>query len=186
MIIKQVDETYLKHYATHLKQLSEQDKFTRFGYKVSDFNIDQFMLGILYSPESHVLFVAEDESKVVIGFSHLARYKDNEWELAVSVNSDRQNTGVGSHLMSYAISYAKVHDITSIFMHCINDNRRIQHLARKHGLKVMSKDGGDITAKLEVPNATLIEYASNLIQEQVDVSRKILELQSKWFQNISK
>jgi N-acetylglutamate synthase-like GNAT family acetyltransferase len=185
MIIKQVDESFLKYYATHLKNLSEQDKFTRFSYKISDANVDQLILNILYSSEMHVLFAAIEESGETAGFCHLARCKGDDWELAVSVNSDRQNSGIGNRLMSYAISYAKMHGIESVFMHCINDNKRIQHLAKKHGLRVVERDGCDITSHLKIPQPTFIEYAADFLKEQAEISSQMLELQKRWLSNFS-
>lgn len=185
MIIKQVDESFLKHYSQHLKNLSEQDRFTRFSYKVSDAHIDQLILNILYSSELHVLFAAISENNTILGFCHLARFKDDDWELAVSVNSDKQNSGVGNRLMSHAITYAKMHGIDSVFMHCINDNKKIQHLAKKHGLRVVDRDGSDITARLEIPHPTVLEYVADLIKEQAEISRQMVELQKRWLNNFS-
>lgn len=184
MIIKQVDQSFLKYYSSHLKSLSEQDKFTRFSYRVSAAHIDQLILNMLYSDSMHVLFAAMDD-RGILGFCHLAQYKGDDWELAVSVNTDKQNSGVGNKLMSHAISYAKMHGIESVFMHCINDNKRIQHLAKKHGLKVVERDGCDITAQLRIPEPTLIEYAADFLKEQAEISSQMLELQQRWIKNFS-
>lgn len=184
MIIKQVGAEALAQYSTHLKHLTPEDRFTRFGYSAKDFHIDQFILTTLYSFADHAIFVAYDIDGNDCGYCHLVRFKPDEWELAVSVNSSMQNQGIGDRLMSHSLSYAKMHGVPSIFMHCINENKKIQHLARKHGLKVVERDGTDITAKLEIPEPTVMEYTADFLRRQIDVYSRMISLHKEWLNNM--
>ena len=86
MKIQYSDVNVLSEYATHLKNLSEADRYTRFCYSIKDENIDNFILSILYNAGDHHLFTAIIEDKIV-GFGHLAR-EGNDWELAVSIDGN--------------------------------------------------------------------------------------------------
>ena len=129
----------LDAYARHLKKLSPEDRYTRFCYNIRDEQIDQLILQILYNQPDHHLFTATNWDTIV-GFGHLAREGSN-WELAVSVDSDVQGQGVANKLMSFMIPWAQIHGVHNVFMHCITHNQKIQHLARKHGLRTVERDG---------------------------------------------
>ena len=173
----------LGDYAQHLKALGTQDRYTRFGYTASDYNIDQLILHMLYHPEEHHLFVARQDEDA-IGFTHLARC-DHGWELAVSVSASSQGRGIGNQLMAHAIDWARTHGVDRVFMHCIRDNQRIQHLASKHGLNVIERSGADITAQVNLPPPTTTDYTVDFVREQQDLLDQMMELHQRWLANFN-
>ena len=170
-------------YGQHLKNLDEDDKYTRFGYLIKDSTIDQIILDMIYSQDSHYLFVAL-EGEEILGFGHFAR-EDNDWELAVSVNKYAQGQGIADKLMTTMISWGKTRGITSVFMHCIADNKKIQHLALKHGLRTVERSGPDITAKVKLPDPTALDYTADFMREQRDLTQQILTIQQKILRNLN-
>lgn len=183
MKIRKETAVVLNEYAQHLKNLTTDDKYTRFEYNIKDETIDQLILNVLYHPEDHHLFVAEVDGKLV-GFGHFAR-ENADWELAVSVDHDCQGQGIGNALMNEMIKWGKLHDIHSVFMHCIADNRKIQHLARKHGLRTVERSGAEITAQVELPNPTLVDYTRNYLEEQKKLMTEMTELQKKFWASLN-
>lgn len=181
--IQQKSNKVLASYAKHLKNLSPEDRYTRFCYHIRDEQIDQLILQILYNQDDHYLFTATDNDTVV-GFGHLARDGDN-WELAVSVNSDRQGQGIGNRIMSYMIPWAQIHGVHNVFMHCITQNQKIQHLATKHGLQMVEKDSGEITSKVELPPPTPMDYSTDFMREQRDLAQQIIDLQHQMLKNLN-
>ena len=163
-------------YARHLKALTPADRYTRFGHTITDYSIDQLILKILYNKSHNHLFTAR-KNDIVIGFGHVAS-EGNDWELAVSVEQGQQGQGVASQLIEFMIDWGKVHGIHSVYMHCINDNKKIQHLAHKHGL-VMYEDHGDTEVCTHIPPPSMISYA----QEAATRNRNIfiMSLQQAWF-----
>lgn len=181
--IKYCDTSDLKDYAQHLKDLVPQDRATRFGYAATDYNIDQLIMNMLYNPGNHHLFEFRFDSQA-IGFTHLAKC-DNGWELAVSVASQYQGQGIANQLMIYTIDWARTHGVQSVFMHCIRENQRIQHLARKHGLKVIERSGPDITAQVTLPPPTTSDYTVDFVREQQNILDQMLALQQQWLANFN-
>jgi N-acetylglutamate synthase-like GNAT family acetyltransferase len=181
--VQQKSNKVLASYAKHLKNLSPDDRYTRFCYHIRDEQIDQLILQILYNQDDHYLFTATDNDTVV-GFGHLARDGDN-WELAVSVNSDRQGQGIGNQIMSYMIPWAQIHGVHNVFMHCITQNQKIQHLATKHGLQTIEKDSGEITSKVELPPPTPMDYSTDFMREQRDLAQQIIDLQHQMIKNLN-
>lgn len=175
--VTQASLDILDVYARHLKSLSDNDKSTRFGYRISDQSIDSFILNVLYHKRDHYLFTAKADD-VIVGFGHLAR-DSNGWELAVSVDQRFQNQGIGGELIAYMIDWAKVHGIVSLYMHCIADNKRIQHLSSKYGLKVIVREGQDITAEMKIPAPSALDYTAEYFREQHNILTQILHLQKE-------
>lgn len=187
MKIQHSKTEYLSEYAAHLKQLNDGDRYTRFGYHARPESIDRLILDILYDPTRHHIFTYYKDEHIV-GFGHLAKGQE-DWELAVSVDESYQGVGIADALMSHMISWGKTHGVEVVYMHCITDNKKIQHLAHKHGLRALERNSSDITAKVELPKATVLDYTSNLVQEQNELAIDIVKLQrswiKKWFQPLS-
>jgi len=166
-------------YSRHLKNLSDADKYSRFGYVISDYNIDQLVLNMCYHPTEHELWYARtDDTR--IGWGHMARNTDGTWELAVSVDHDYQRQGIGDQLISEMLTWAKFHQIPEVYMHCIEDNKVIQHLASKHDLKTKSKGQGERTAALEVPEATVLEANAQIWKEHNEIMSEFAKLRKRY------
>ena len=165
-------------YSKHLKRLGTSDRTSRFGYNVTDTNIDNFILSMCYHPKEHELWYAKVDDQRV-GWGHMAKNPDGSWELAVSVDSEYQRQGIANKLLSEMLIWAKFHQIPEVFMHCIEENRVIQHLASKHELKTKERGQGERTASIEVPAPDFFEAQSQFIKEQTEIVREINRLRGK-------
>lgn len=183
MKIQQSDTSVLAGYASHLKNLSESDRYTRFCYNIKDEGIDQFILSILYNSDDHHLFTAIINDKIV-GFGHLAREGEN-WELAVSVDGECQGQGIADNLMGYMIVWGKTRGIHSVFMHCITQNTKIQYLARKHGLRIIERDGTEVTSKVDLPPPTPLDYTTDFLREQRELLTQMTDIQRRMWANLN-
>lgn len=165
-------------YSRHLKNLTDEDKISRFGYLITDYMIDKLILDMCYHPSEHELWYARtDDTRV--GWGHLARNPDGSWELAVSVDHEHQRQGIGNKLIAEMLEFAKFNSITEIYMHCIEDNRAIQHLAEKHQLKTRERGAGERTASIEVPGPTFVEANSQLWKEQTEILKEMGKLRNR-------
>ena len=183
MKIQHADVGALAAYAIHLKSLTEADRYTRFCYNIKDEGIDQFILSILYHADDHHLFTATI-GDTVVGFGHLAREGD-DWELAVSVDSTCQGQGVANNIMDYMIDWGTTRGVHSVFMHCITQNAKIQHLARKHGLRMVERDGAEVTSRVDLPPATPMNYTADFIREQKDLLDQMTDIQRRMWANLN-
>lgn len=165
-------------YSRHLKNLTDEDKISRFGYLITDYMIDKLILDMCYHPSEHELWYARtDDTRV--GWGHLARNPDNSWELAVSVDKEYQRRGIGDKLITEMLEFAKFHKIPEVYMHCIEDNRVIQHLAEKHELKTRERGAGERTAALEVPEPTFVELNTQRWKEQNEILKEMGKLRKR-------
>lgn len=178
IVINHTDIYSLSEYSNHLKNLTEDDKRSRFGFNITDFAIDQLILQMIYKPNDHELWVATDRNNI-IGFGHMAKNDETSWELAVSIDSRYQRNGVGNKLIVEMLAWAKFHKISQVFMHCIEDNKVIQHLARKNNLETRERGHGERTASIEVPTPNILEMNQQLFKEQTEIINQISELRGK-------
>ena len=169
----------IPEYSKHLKNLPDEDKYSRFGYKVSDYNIDQMILNMCYHHKDHELWYARTDDRRV-GWGHMAKNPDGTWELAVSVEHDYQRQGIGDQLITEMLEWAKFHHISEVFMHCIEDNKVIQHLATKHDLKTKAKGGGERTAALSIPEANVFEANAQLWKEHNEIMVEFARLRKRY------
>lgn len=168
----------LHEYSIHLKSLPQGDKVSRFGHNATDYAIDQVMLHIAYHPEDHELWGAVIDN-VVVGWGHMAKTTDDSWELAVSVSHEYQQRGIGNKLIGEMLSWAKFHQVQEVFMHCIDENKVIQHLASKNNLAVRERGMGERTAVIEVPNPSMFESSHQLWKEQSEILNEITRLKGR-------
>lgn len=166
--VKKTSVYRLADYGTHLKNLSDDDKFSRFGYNAPNHMIDQLILRMVYHIEDNELWYAKVDDKIV-GWGHMVKDTDTAWELAVSVDKEYQRRGIGNKLIEEMIQWAKVHDIGKVYMHCIEQNRVIQHLAIKNKLETRSREAGERTAIIEVPNPTIADLGQQFWKEQKEI-----------------
>jgi GNAT superfamily N-acetyltransferase len=178
MKIEHADLSKLAEYSEHLRSLPLEDKAARFGYKVTDYNLDQFILSILKHHTEHRLWTATVNDKIV-GWGHMAKNPDNSWELAVSVDHDRQRQGIGNALINTMLKWAKIHHIHEVWMNCIEENRVIQHLASKNELKTKSRGDGERSAAIELPEPTIFELTDDRLREQTEIFKQIGELRAR-------
>lgn len=165
-------------YSRHLKNLTDEDKISRFGYNVSNYNIDQLILSMVYHPKDHELWYVKIDD-IRVGWGHMAKNSDDSWELAVSVEKEYQRQGIGDALMAEMLAWAKFHHIPKVFMHCIEDNKVIQHLAKKHELETRERSPGERTAAIDIPEPGFIESQTQLLKEQAEIVSEINKLRGK-------
>ena len=185
IIVKHSDIYHLRDYGIHLKNLNDEDKRNRFGFLATNSTIDALILRMVYEPKDHELWYALENGHYIVGWGQMAKNSDGSWELAVSVEKEHQRKGAGSLLIAEMLSWAKFHKISEVFMHCIEDNKVIQHLATKHKLQTRERSPGERTAAIAVPSPNIFEYNEQLIKEQSDIINEITELRGKlislWF-----
>jgi GNAT superfamily N-acetyltransferase len=167
-------------YRNHLLRLDRDSRHRRFSGAVSDEVIARHAA------------TAGDAGAVVHGFfvdgvlrgaAELRRNGSlftHEAEAAFSIEQPWQSHGVGSGLLERTLLSARNRGITSLHMHCLADNRRMQQLARKFeaGLKF---DFGSVVGEVDAPRSTVLSLMREAMADGYGVAGAILEAQSRLF-----
>lgn len=154
----------LDQYRDHLLALSDESKFSRFGYHIKDEAIEKFVDRIKSVADKHIIFVMHDDDLNIIAAGHIS-IEDPMMELAFSVSDSHQGHGYGNALMLRCLEWCRNRDILEGYMVCLPNNKKMNVLAKKHGL-IMRQEDGETTASIKIPPATLDSclneiYASN-------------------------
>ena len=153
-------------YAEHLKALDVDSKYLRFGIHVGSEAIDQLCANIEANHSDHVLFVIEDDQLNFIAVGHVALV--DEMELAFSVLLQYQRSGLGSQVMKRVISWCRTHGHLKGCMVCLTHNAAIQHLCRKHGIRVHSSQG-ETLADIELDSPGITTYLAEATDSNLAV-----------------
>jgi GNAT superfamily N-acetyltransferase len=114
----------------HLLRLSRDERRLRFSGAVSDDFIAAHCDGIDWL-RAVIIGVFENGVLRAAAELQLETGIDRRAELAITVEAAWQDHGIGTELLGHAITVAANRAMRSIYMICLIDNRRMQHVARK-------------------------------------------------------
>jgi RimJ/RimL family protein N-acetyltransferase len=163
-------------YGDWLREQSSDTLATYFGIAVSPTFINSLIDGIVSNPEEHYFLVATKGTRWV-GVVHMARISEQDMEFGIMVSEDERNQGIADQLMAEAIIWIQNRKFNTLYLHCLNRNKAMKHLATKHGLE-LHEDYGDVQARTHVPPPSLLTY----VQEAITANKNIffLNLQNTW------
>ena len=147
-----------------------------FGVSVSKFFIDSTIDKILANPENHHFLVATDGERWV-GVIHMARISEQHMEFGVMVDEEYRGQGIANQLMQEAIIWIQNRGFDTLYLHCLNRNSAMKHLAQKHGLE-LHEEYGDIEAITHVPPPSVLSYAQEALTAQKNIF--FLNLRNAW------
>ena len=120
----------------HLLRLSAPDRRLRFGERVKDAYIEDYCSRVNWLTDTLYGAFADGELRAVAIMSVI------EWQLpisaaaAVSVEGGYQNSGVGTRLVERLLTAAQNRLIHRLFMLCLTENDRMNHVAEKLGGRI--------------------------------------------------
>jgi RimJ/RimL family protein N-acetyltransferase len=163
-------------YGNWLREQSAETLATYFGIAVSPTFINSLVDGIASNPEEHYFLVAAQGDKWV-GVIHMARISDKDMEFGIMVAEDHRHQGIADQLMSEAITWIQNRGFDTLYLHCLNRNNAMKHLASKHGLE-LHENYGDVESITHVPPPSLLTYA----QEAMTANKNIffMNLRNAW------
>jgi RimJ/RimL family protein N-acetyltransferase len=163
-------------YGDWLRERSDDTLFEYFGVPVSSTFINSLLDGILSNPEEHYFLIATQGNKWA-GLIHMARISETDMEFGVMVGEDNRHQGIADELMKQAITWIQNRGFNTLYLHCLNRNSAMKHLATKHGLE-LHEVYGDIESTTKVPPPSLLTYT----QEMLTANKNIffMNLQNMW------
>ncbi len=151
-----------------------QTRRLRFCSQVSDDYVTSYAEGLV-SSDSVAYGAFTDQA--LRGISEL-RILPGSWprtaEIALMVEPDWQERGIGDALFDRVLTAAQNRNIKSIYMLCLRENKRMQHLAKKHDA-ILQFDIGEVEAALTPPWPTPM----SLFYEMFTETRDYLQLISR-------
>jgi GNAT superfamily N-acetyltransferase len=161
LVIRRVWPAEFSEFRAHLKRLDADSRQMRFGGIVTDAFIDDYVdsahrVGtVIYGTFAGSSLVAAGELRTIFDTWPIAA------EAAFSVEKAWQDHGLGDTLMGRIITVAQNRGISTVYMICMRDNVRMQHLASKHKARLKVEDGevsGHVDPAWPTPSSLMEEF----------------------------
>lgn len=166
----------------HLLQLSDTDRYLRFGYPATDEQIRRYVDQLDFGRDE--IFGVFNRRLKLVAMAHLAFSIDPQWstcaEFGVSVAASQRGRGLGAKLFDRAMVFARNHGVHMLFIHALSENVAMLKIARHAGARV-ERDGPESEAFLALPEATLDSQVSGLWEEQMAELDYQWKLQARQF-----
>ncbi len=161
-------------FLSHLLALGQEDRYLRFGSPFSDVAIERYVAGIHFKTDT--VFGVFDEDLRLVAAGHfaplpVAARPDHQAlgrtaEFGLSVGDDARGRGLGTALFLRAASHARNLHISSLFMHCLSENRAMMRIARKAGMEIRQTHG-EADAYLTLKPGTMATAIEEGVQRQI-------------------
>lgn len=163
----------------HLRTLPPEDRRLRFGSYMNDAALEHYVNGIDFAHDMVFGIYGPDMS--LTGMAHLALDREHQCaELGLSVEPASRGRGYGLALLSRGKLSAVTHGYTTLFMHCLAENRIMIHLARKAGLRLVT-DRGEVDAHVQLEATSHGAIAREAIEDQIALADFLLKQQFQWW-----
>ena len=145
-------------YGAHLKRLGSNDRYLRFGYSISDEQIDRYV-DTQFRTKSTVLAHFDKEQNVIaaieVVYSESKFHLSNEMaEVGLSVEEGHRGKGLGTFLFKRALILARNRGVKTMVSHCLSQNRFMMRIAKANGMTIHS-ESGDSTGSMELSPPTV-------------------------------
>jgi RimJ/RimL family protein N-acetyltransferase len=162
-------------WSRHLRRLDAETRHLRFGTVVNDEFLEAYAETIGH-PGSVVLGAfARGEIRASAELHPMPQGEARAAEVALTVEMPWQNHGLGSRLMDRLLTIAQNHGVARLFMVCLRDNRRMQHIAGKLGARLQI-EADTVTGSLATPHPTMISR----FDEQVADLQGLFSILLQW------
>lgn len=188
--VRELHDGHREAILRHLTALGPEDRHLRFGSPTSDTVIERYVANLDFNRDA--VFGVFSSALDLVGIAHLAylpaaRGELRTAEFGVSVLPGERHRGLGAALLGRSAMHARNTQITTLFVHCLANNKAMMHLAHKLGMRVEFAYG-DADAYLILPPANVQSILNEATQEQMadlDYAVKVNLKQSKqmwhWF-----
>ena len=159
-------------YATHLKRLSEDDRYCRFRSVTSDEAIEKYVKNIQNNPNEIVIAHYGDDCgidgslQLSIIENPVQEVRKKIAELSMSVLAESRGQGIADALIEHAILHARSLQVEQLVTTCNPSNKTMIHLAKRIGMEV----DGDFEEK----NAELLLQKPGIETISLDLFRQQL------------
>ncbi len=168
----------------HLLDLSEYDRYLRFGYTATDEHIIRYVESLNFErDEIYGIFNADLE---VIAMAHLALMKkespESSAEFGVSVSAHARGRGYGARLFDRAVIHARNEKVYQMYIHALSENAPMIRIARKSGARI-ERDGSETEAYLCLPMRDLDSRVTEFVADQYAKTNYSIKEDAKRFWN---
>ena len=180
--IRALSVSHAQQIAQHLRALSKEDRYLRFGYSASDEMIERYVAGLNF--ERDEIFGIYNRRLELIAMAHIAFSLETDFsscaEFGVSVLAHARGRGYGASLFDRAVMHARNEGVEMMFIHALSENTAMLNIARKSGA-ILQRDGAESDAYLRLLPADLDSRMTEMFEEHLAQTDYRMKVQAKQF-----
>lgn len=180
--IRALGASHAQQIAQHLRALSRQDRYLRFGYSASDEMIERYVARLNFGQDE--IFGIYNRRLELIAMAHMAFSLEKDYsscaEFGVSVLAHARGRGYGASLFERAVMHARNEGVEMMFIHALSENTAMLNIARKSGA-ILQRDGAESDAYLRLLPADLDSRMTEMFEEHLAQTDYRLKVQAKQF-----
>lgn len=173
--VRKLWPTEMEKFRDHLLRLDKDSRRMRFGMPVDDAFITAYAertdlaRSVIYGYfEDNAMHAAAELRAIGAGWGP-------EAEAAFSVEEAYQNAGIGTDLLGRVILATRNRGIHRLYMNCLLENRKMQHIARKFEAELQF-DHGEVVGQVRTPSPTPASIWSEAIDDGNGFVMAVLDL----------
>lgn len=147
----------------HLLQLSDEDRYLRFGYRASNLQMGRYVDALDFDRDE--IFGIFNRRLVLVAMAHLAYAPVREApgggsgmaEFGVSVLPRARGRGYGTRLFEHAVLHARNRSVGALFIHALSKNEAMLKIARRAGA-VVQNHASESEAWLKLPPDSMASH----------------------------
>ena len=167
----------------HLKRLSSDDRYLRFGSIVPDSFIDKYVERSYNDTNRWFGFIEDDK---IVGAIHVAMVTSKKAEMGISIDVDYRNKGHGQTLFDRGYIWARASGAKQIFMVCLTQNKAMQHIARKNRMLVATLCPGEQEGVLNYPSLDITAPFADMVLDRMAAVDATFKTQKHFINKIIK
>ena len=180
--VRTLGENHRSRIAAHLIQLSEEDRYLRFGYVAKDEQIRSYVAMLNF--ERDEIFGVYNRRLELIAVAHLAYsvnpLKEGVAEFGVSVSQRARGKGLGARLFERAAMHATNDGIAILYIQALSENTAMLTIARNAGATV-ERDGAESEAFLRLAPPTMETHLGEMLEEHIAQTDYQIKVQARLF-----
>ena len=176
-----------------LKDIQGNDRRLRFGHMLPDEGVKDYIKKTFVSfGYNDMWFIIDVESPETFGRKVVATchvnydVKTNTAELGLTVSPQYRNQKLGQELYNRGVTWARMKGAEIIFMHCLSENKTMQHIARKNGMSVVTIDPAEKQSSIKVEKNQIAAGYQDSVYEQMAVFDMLVRNQNWFFTSFMK
>ena len=135
-----------------MNDIVDNDRRLRFGFEAPDSSVKEYIdNSIKYDYGYTSMWFVVDEGDRIVATCHVSLNREtNTAEMGCTVSPDYRNQKIGQELFNRGVTWARMAGAEHVFMHCLSENKVIQHIAKKGGMTVVTIDPSEKESTIQV------------------------------------
>lgn len=153
-----------------MNDIVANDRRLRFGYEAPDSSVKKYIEESLNDyGYINMWFVVEEGVKIVATCHVSMNRETNTAEMGCTVGPNYRNQKIGQELFNRGITWARMAGAENVFMHCLSENRTIQHIAKKGGMTVVTIDPSEKESTIQIKQNRYEAGFKDMVMDQIAV-----------------